>query len=105
MLTDERYYELLDEATVDCYGEEEQFTGVYYSLADNLQFPLHATLMDEPVIVRGFNEGRSSPHRGIVAKIERNGQTYDVSLVDLVFVDTDPVSAEWLAVFRRWSNA
>ena len=34
---------LLEEATVDCYGEEEEFTGVLYTLADNLNFPLQAS--------------------------------------------------------------
>ncbi|GIK72774.1 MAG: hypothetical protein BroJett021_17620 [Chloroflexota bacterium] len=104
MLSDERYYELLDEAIVDCYDEEEEFAGVLCTLGDNLQFPLSATLMDESVVVHGLNEERSSPHRGIVARVERNGRTYDVALADLVFTDTDPVSAEWLAMYRRWSS-
>lgn len=104
MLTDERYYELLNEATVDCYDEVEEFAGVLCTVEDNLQFPLPATLMNESVIVHGINEGRSSPHCGIVATVERNGRTYDVSLADLAFADIDPISAEWLALYRRWSD-
>lgn len=104
MLTDTRYHELLDEATVDCYGEEEEFSGVLNMLMDNLNFPLRATLAGAPVTVHGLDEGRSTLRRGIVATIERSGETYHVSLADLIFVHPDDSSAEWLELVRRWSG-
>ena len=48
-MTDEtRIRELLEEATIDCYGEEEEFEGVLVTLQDNLSFPLRATLAGAP---------------------------------------------------------
>lgn len=105
MLTDARYYELLDAATVDCYGEDEEFSGILSTLADNLDFPLQATLAGAPVSVQALAETRSSLRRGIVAVIERDGQTHAVSLVDLTFIDADPASAELLEMHRRWSGS
>jgi hypothetical protein len=36
----ERLEALLEEATVDCYGEGEKFTGVMCMLGERLRFPL-----------------------------------------------------------------
>ncbi len=104
MLTDTRYYELLDEATIDCYGEEEEFSGVLCTLVDNLDFPLHAILAGAPVTVQALTEDLSTLRRGIVARIERDGEAYHVSLADLVFVNPDGESADWLEMYRRWSR-
>lgn len=102
-MTDEsRIRELLDEATIDCYGEEEEFSGVLVSLQDNLSFPMRATLAGAPVEVQGIDDQRSSLHRGIVAEVERDGKIYYVSLADLEFVKPDEASAEWLAMYRWW---
>ena len=49
MVDKTRLHELLDQAIVDCYGEEEEFMGVLYTLADNLNFPLQATVLGEVV--------------------------------------------------------
>jgi hypothetical protein len=98
----ERLEDLLKEATVDCYGEDEQFAGVVCTLGDELTFPLKATVVGEPVELVGIDEGRSGLRRGIVARVRRGGQEYRVSLAELEFVDPDPVSAEWLEVYRYW---
>ena len=102
MIDETRIRELLDEATVDCYNEDEEFMGVLVSLQDNLSFPMRATLAGAPVEVQGIDDQRSSLHRGIVAEIEREGQVYYVSLADLEFVKPDEMSAEWLAMYRWW---
>lgn len=36
MITEERLNELLDEAIVDCYDEEEEFMGVLISVDENV---------------------------------------------------------------------
>ena len=104
-LSDERYEELVEQATLDCYDEEEEFTGVLCTLEDQLAFPLDATLAGVPVIVHGLDSQRSSSRRGIVAVVEREGQRFTASLADLTPVDPDPASAEWLVMHRRWAEA
>ena len=54
--------------------------------------------------MQALDEGRSTRRRNIVATIERGGETYHVSLADLVFVNPDDASAEWLEMVRRWSE-
>ena len=102
MVDKERIEELLQEATVDCYGEEEEFTGILYTLDERLGFPLRARVLGVQVQVVGLDDGRSSPRRGIVARVKRAGQEYRISLADLEFIDPDPQSAEWLAMYQQW---
>lgn len=99
-----RVKELLEEATVDCYDEEEEFSGVLTSLGDNLQFPIQAKLAGDLVEMVDLDSDRSSLRRGIVARILKNGREQRVSLADLTFVNPDPTSAEWLAMYAYWAD-
>ena len=102
MIDENRLEELLEEATVDCYDEEEQFSGVLCTLDDNLTFPLQVTVLGEIVEVVGLDESRSGLRHGIIAKVRKHQQEYRVALSELEFTEPDPVSAEWLAMYRYW---
>ena len=96
-----RLRELLDEATVDCYGEDEEFSGVLVTLDENLNFPLQAELLGDIVEVTGLSD-RSNLRRGIVADIKKGERNTTANLADLTFVNPDPTSAEVLAMYRYW---
>jgi hypothetical protein len=102
MMDDTRVRELFEEATIDCYGEYEQFAGMLCTLGERLHFPLKAKVLGEAVEVVGLDERQSTLRRGIVAGVRKAGRPYTISLADLDFVDPDPESAEWLAVYRYW---
>ncbi len=93
---------MLREATVDCYDEDEEFAGVCCTLEDSLHFPLQAKALGKVVEVVGLDETRSSLRRGIIARVRKGKREYRVALAELEFIDPDPVSAEWLAMFRYW---
>jgi hypothetical protein len=95
---------LLEQATVDCYDEEEEFSGVLCALEDNLTFPLQAEAMGEPIEVLGLDERRSSLRRGIVARVRKDGREYSMGLAGLTFMAPDPTSAEWLAMYHYWAG-
>ena len=85
-ISNARLEQLLGDAIVDCYDAEEELM----------------ELLGELVQVVGIDESRSSIRRGVVALVKRGEKTVATSLADLVFVDPDPHSAEWLAVYRYW---
>lgn len=101
-MDDERLQELINEATVDCYGEEEEFWGMLAALEDELEFPLKATLIGEQVELIGFNNKGSSFRCGILARVFYKGKEYSVSLADLQMGNADSHSAKWLAAYRHW---
>ncbi len=98
----QRLEALLEEATFECYNEEEELLGILYTLVDNLNFPLQATWSDAPVEVIGLDETPSIHHQGILARVRKHGQNCQAPLQELEFIDPDPISAEWLAVYRYW---
>lgn len=93
---------LLEEATVDCYDEEEEFAGILCTLDERLSFPLQAIALGEPVEVVALDESRSSLRRGVIARVRKDDHEYLMALAELEFVDPDSTSAEWLAAYRYW---
>jgi hypothetical protein len=73
---------------------------VLCALDDNLNFPLQAQVMGEPVEVIGLDDRRSSLRKGIVTRVRKGGREYSVGLAGLTFIAPDPTSAEWLAMYR-----
>ncbi|MFC2037043.1 calcium-binding protein [Chloroflexota bacterium] len=101
----ERLRDLLWDATADCHDDEEAFWGLFYALAEEgLSFPLKAKALGSTVEIVDLDGRRSSLRRGIVALVRKGEQEYPVSLAEIEFVDPDPSSAEWLAVYRYWLN-
>lgn len=103
-MDEKRLEALLEQATVDCYDEEEEFGGVLCTLDDNLSFPLQAEALGEQVEVIGLDDRQSSLRKGIVARVRKGGREYTVGLADLNFIAPDPTSAEWLAMYRYWAG-
>ena len=97
-----RWEAMIEEATVDCYGEYEEFAGMLATLEDRLKFPFEARMLGETVEVVGLDEKESSERRGIVANVSRGGRQYTVALADLEAVEKDSETAEWLAAYRYW---
>ncbi|MFX0046492.1 MAG: calcium-binding protein [Candidatus Hermodarchaeota archaeon] len=99
----ERVRDLFDEATADCHDGDEQFWGIFYALAEGgLNFPLKARALAVPVEVVDLDGGSSDLRRGITALVRKGDQEYPMNLANLEFVDPDPSSAEWLAVYQYW---
>jgi hypothetical protein len=92
--------ELVAEATVDCYGEDEQLTGLAAMIADNLAVPFETTVLGVTVTVPAIDQADS----GIVAICVRGKHRQAISVLDLPLPDPPPPGAEWIAAYRRWAR-
>lgn len=92
--------ELIAEATVDCYGEEEQLTGLATMIADNLAVPFETTVLGVTVTVPAIDQADS----GIVAICVRGKRRQAISVLDLPLPDPPPPGAECIAAYRRWAR-
>ncbi len=86
--------------TVDCYNDEEQLGGLLVGAEDAFEIGEVARVVDTPVRVIGVIDG-PDVRRGPIAVCERDGQRFEVSLVD---VDFEPGSqlGRVAAAYRRW---
>ena len=101
-MDEERLRTLLEEAMVDCHDKDEAFWGVFYTLAEGLNFPLKARALGEPVEVVDLDGARSNLRRGITACVRKGDREYPIALADLEFADPDPANAELLEMYRYW---
>lgn len=96
----ERLAALMAEATIDCYGEEEQYTGLLTMIEDNVECPFRAKVIGGEVVVTGFEWPKAG--HGLFAVCERNGREHQVDINSLEFVRPRPEGYEWIEAYFAW---
>ena len=91
---------LIDEATVDAYGEDEELAGFAVMIGDNLAVPFETTVLGVTVTVERIDQTDS----GIIAVCTRGGHRQAIPILDLPLPDPPPQGAEWIAAYRRWAG-
>jgi hypothetical protein len=92
--------DLIAQATVDCYNEDEELTGFATMIGDNLAVPFRTTVLGLTVTVRKINHADS----GIVAICTRGKYRQAIPILDLPLPDPPPQGTEWIAAYRRWAR-
>lgn len=92
---------LIEEATVDAYGESEQMTGFYTMLDQHLAVPFQSRLLGVKVTV----ERIELTHDDVIVAICTRGQEQqEIPLLDLPLPKRRPEGAEWIDAFRYWAR-
>jgi hypothetical protein len=91
---------VIEELTVDAYGDEEQLTGLLTGAEDALQAPEQASIVGVPVNVVKVDMG-PDVRRGLTAICERESTRHEVSLADLTFPAASKLGRV-VAAYRRW---
>ena len=92
---------LIEEATVDAYGESEQATAFLTVLEEHLALPFGATVLGETVVVEKIDLSGADE---LIAICRRRGKRQKVRLLDLELPVPRPKGAEWVAAYHRWSR-
>jgi len=100
-LSDEELDALVEEATVDAYGDDEQLGGIAVMIEDNLEVPFKTTVLGIAVTVRKVTQTES----GIVADCVRDGHHQMICVLDLPLPEPPPSGAQWIAAYRHWAGA
>lgn len=93
---------MIEEATVDAYGESEQTTGWYTMLEEHLALPFDTTMLGILVKVVALDVRGDN---GIVAICTRGRERQSVPILDLPLPQPRPAGAEWIEAYRRWVGA
>lgn len=91
--------ELIQEATVDCHDEDEQLTGLFSVMEENLALPFMTPILGVDASVAAIEMDDSGRIKAIC---ERDGQQQRIDLVDLPLPSPPPSGVEWIAAYRRW---
>jgi hypothetical protein len=90
---------MIEEATVDCYDELEQASGIYTMIEDHLAVPFATQVLGVEVSVVGVE---MDDNGSLKAVCKRNGKRQLIGLIDLKLPKPPPSGAEWIAAYRRW---
>src|SRR5436190_18447271 len=91
--------EMIAEATVDAYGEEEQTAGFFTMFEERLKLPFKTEVLGMEVTVERLDV---TDDEQIVAVCSRGKSQQSIPILDLTLPDALPEGAEWIEAFRRW---
>lgn len=91
--------ELIEQATVDCYNDSEQVTGLFTLLEEHLGVPFHTTVLGMAVTVTSIDVTTSDQ---IIAICQRDGHRQTIPILDLPLPTPEPDGWEWVDAYRRW---
>jgi uncharacterized protein (UPF0262 family) len=94
-----RLDESVGEATVDCYNEYEQATGLFTMIEEHRAIPFQTEVLGVAATVSAVDiaeDGR------VVAICSRGGNEQRISILDVPLPNPLPVGAEWIEAYRHW---
>jgi hypothetical protein len=91
---------MIEEATVDAYGDDEQLTGLFTMLEEHLAVPFTTTVLGMEVIVQKVDLTVDS----IVAVCSRGRHRQKIDLLDLPLPTPAPDGADWIDAYRHWAG-
>ncbi|MBI4082903.1 MAG: hypothetical protein HY423_09870 [Candidatus Lambdaproteobacteria bacterium] len=92
---------MIEQATVDAYGEEEQRTAFLTVIEDELACPFRTRVLGVKVTVERVDFNRADE---IVAICSKDVRRQAIPLVGLPLPESPPRGAEWIAAYRRWAR-
>jgi hypothetical protein len=92
---------LIEEATVDCYDEEEAITGFLTMMQECLCVPFPTEVLGVEVTVEGVELNAVGE---IVAICSRGEYRQPIAVVDLSLPGETPEGAEWIDAYRHWRS-
>jgi hypothetical protein len=91
---------MIEQATVDAYGDDEQLAGLFTMIKDHLAVPFTTTVLGVDVTVRKVDLTAGS----IVAVCTRGPHRQRIDLLDLPLPTPAPEGAAWIDAYRHWAG-
>lgn len=93
---------IIDDLTVDAYGDDEQLSGFLVGADEALVRGERASIVGVDVEILAVDSGPDE-RTGLFARVRRNGQSYEVTLADLSFPARSALGLV-VAAYRRWQG-
>jgi hypothetical protein len=97
MVSPRQLDKLIEEATVDCYNEEEQASGFFTMIEEHLVLPFATRVLGIEVSVIAIEMDDDG---GLEVVCEHAGERQSIRLTDLPLPSPPPSGAEWIAAYR-----
>jgi hypothetical protein len=95
--------EMIEEITVDTYGDDEKLWAFRQAFEDNVELPADGFVIGEPVSVIEIDYD-GNERRGLTARCRRgDGSEHVVAVSEVVFPQAS-AGARHIATYRKWLN-
>ena len=101
-LSPRRLTSLIEEATIDAYGESEQRVGFLTMLEEQLACPFGTAILGIPVRVERVTLNDADE---IVAVCRRGRARQLIPILNLPLPSPPPTGWEWIEAYRYWARA
>jgi len=91
--------ELIEQATIDCYNESEQGTGLFTMIEEHLALPFETTVLGTAVSVARVDVTVDDT---IIAICQRDGHRQTIPVLDLLIPTPAPDGWEWIEAYGHW---
>lgn len=95
----ERLRSMVEEATVDCYNDDEATGAFACAIESGLKMPFTTTVLGIEVEVIGVDQDESGH---VVATCKKGRATQRIPILDLPLPSPPPSGVEWIAAYRAW---
>jgi len=92
---------MVEEATVDAYGESEQVCGFYTMLENDLDLPFDTAVLGADVTVERID---LTDDNHIVVVCRRGRERQRLPILDLPLPEPPPKGWEWIEAYRHWAR-
>lgn len=99
--TDEELDELVEQAIVDAYGDDEQRAAFLAVIEDELALPFDTQVLGVSVTVIRIEQADDG---SVVAVCRRDRVTQRIGVLDLPLPAPPPAGAQWIEAYRRWAG-
>jgi hypothetical protein len=98
-LSKARLKELIEQAIVDAYGEEEEVSGFFTMIEEHLALPFSVKVLGVDADVEKVDMTLD----GQIVAIYRRGKTRrKIPILDLPLPTPAPAGVEWIVAYRHW---
>ncbi len=91
--------QLIEEAVLDAYTEEEQVAGFLTMIEEHLALPFSVKILGVDADMEKVDMTLDGQ---IVAICRRGKRRQKIPILDLALPTPTPVGAEWIAAYRHW---
>ena len=91
--------QLIEQAIVDAYGEEEQTGGFFTMIEEHLALPFSVKVLGVDADVKKVDMTLDGQ---IVATCRRGKTRQKIPILDLPLPTPTPAGVEWIAAYRHW---
>jgi len=98
-LSKARLKELIEQAIVDAYGEEEQAGGFFTMIEEHLALPFSVKVLGVDADVEKVDMTLDGQ---IVATCRRGKTRQKIPILDLPLPTPAPAGVEWIVAYRHW---